>query len=160
MSRLAGDEGSATAVERPWRPPVSVRVFVGLLLMLLLVPGIVGFDAWPLTAWRLFSASRGDEQIRWEIEAVASDDTLTPVDLDDLPIAFRNAEWPLSNLGGAGDDRRDEVCQALLAGVAAELDDTQGLRIVRNERRLVEREGEWVVIEDRQPFHACGAAAP
>jgi hypothetical protein len=155
----ATGEGAAVAAEQRWHPPTSVRAFVGVLLVLLLVPGLVGFDAWPLTAWRLFSAARGDTQTRWEIEAVAADGTVTPVDLDDLPIAFRNAEWPLSNLGGAGEERRDEVCRSLLAGVAAELEGTEALRIVRNERRQAERDGDWVVVEERQPFHACGTAA-
>ncbi len=158
MTRPAAEERSDIAAEPSWRPPLYLRTFVGALLVLLLVPGLVGFDAWPLTAWRLFSAARGETQIRWEVEAVAADGAVTPVDLDDLPIAFRNAEWPLANLGGAEEERRDDVCEALLTGVAAEVDGTEGLRIVRNERRMVERDGEWVVVEDRQPFHACGMA--
>jgi hypothetical protein len=158
VNRPLPEERSRLASEPRWRPPMYVRAFVGALLVLLLVPGLVGFDAWPLTAWRLFSAARGETQIRWEVEAVAADGTVTPVDLDDLPIAFRNAEWPLANLGGVGQERRNDVCEALLTGVAAEVDGTEGLRVVRNERRLVERDGEWVVVEDRQPFHTCGTA--
>jgi hypothetical protein len=135
-----------------------VRWFVGILLVLLLVPGLIGFEAWPLTAWRLFSLSRGDTQLRWEIEAVDERGEVRPVDLDELPTAFHLAEWPLAALAEPGSDerRRGEVCLALLDGVASELPATAGITIVRNDRRYVERDGEWVVIEDRQPVHECG----
>ena len=70
------------------------RVWVAVLLVLLLVPGLIGFDVWPLTGWRLFSLARDGDQNEWALEA------LTPagielVDLEDLPLAFRNAAWPL-----------------------------------------------------------------
>jgi hypothetical protein len=136
-----------------------VRWFVGVLLVLLLVPGLIGFEAWPLTAWRLFSLARGDTQLRWEIEAVDGNGDVERVDLDELPTAFHLAEWPLAALGEPpGDSRqRDRVCRALLEGVAAERPSTAAITIVRNDRRLTERDGEWVVIEDRQPFHECEA---
>lgn len=136
-----------------------VRWFVGAILVLLLIPGLVGFDAWPLTAWRLFSLARGDTQLRWEIEAVDAAGEVHPVDLDKLPMAYQLAEWPLAAVAepGAGEHRRDRVCEALLDGVRAELPSVAGITIVRNDRRLTERDGEWVVIEDRQPFHGCGA---
>jgi hypothetical protein len=138
-----------------------VRWFVGVLLALLLVPGLIGFEAWPLTAWRLFSLARGDTQLRWEIEAFDSDGEVRPVDLDELPTAFHLAEWPLAALDEPGADgrQRDRACQALLDGVAAELPTTTGITIVRNDRRLTAQDGEWVVIEDRQPFHQCGAGS-
>ena len=134
-----------------------VRWFIGILLTLLLVPGLIGFEAWPLTAWRLFSLSRGDTQLRWEIEAVDADGEVRPVDLDELPTAFHLAEWPLAALAEPGGDegRRDRVCQALLEGVTDEFPSTTGITIVANDRRLVERDGEWVVIEDRRPVHEC-----
>jgi hypothetical protein len=138
----------------------SVRWFVGGLLALLLMPGLIGFEAWPLTAWRLFSLARGDTQLRWEIEAVDSAGEVRPVDLDELPTAFHLAEWPLAALDEprADDRQRDRVCRALLDGVATEFPSTTRITIVRNDRRLTERDGEWVVIEDRRPFHECGAS--
>jgi hypothetical protein len=134
-----------------------VRWFVGILLTLLLVPGLIGFDAWPLTAWRLFSLSRGDTQLRWEIEAVDRSGDVRQVDLDELPFAFHLAEWPLATLDepGSSDGDRDRVCRALLEGVTDELPATTGITIVRNDRRLTEQDGEWVVVEDRRPVHDC-----
>jgi hypothetical protein len=141
------------------RPPTAVRRFVVALFVLLAVPGIIGFEAWPLTAWRLFSLARDEEQTRWEVDGVGPDGDAVRVDFDELPIAFRNAEWPLAGLPGAGDGRRNEVCRALLDGVQGELPDAVALRIIRNHRRLHEEDGEWVVTEDRQLFHECGEDA-
>jgi hypothetical protein len=136
-----------------------VRWFVGALLVLLLVPGLIGFDAWPLTAWRLFSLSRSDTQLRWEIDAFDGAGDVRPVDLDQLPFAFHLAEWPLATLAepGSSEGDRERVCRALLEGVTDELPSTTDITIVRNDRRLTERDGEWVVVEDRQPVHRCGA---
>jgi hypothetical protein len=151
------DDAADVAVAAP--PSRAVRRFVAVLFALLAVAGLIGFEAWPLTAWRLFSLARTDRQTRWEIDAVREDGTVVTVDLDELPIAFRNAEWPLSALPGAGEDRRDRVCEALLDGVRDERPDVVGLRVVRNHRRLDEVDGGWEVSEEREPFHACGDAA-
>jgi len=53
--------------------PRSARGLVGALFVLLLVPGLVGFDLWPLTGWRLFSLARDDTQTLWVLEAVDGD---------------------------------------------------------------------------------------
>ncbi|MGH9185533.1 MAG: hypothetical protein ACRD0U_06945, partial [Acidimicrobiales bacterium] len=130
----------------------------GVIFALLLVPGLIGFDAWPLTAWRLFSLAREETQTRWEMEAVAADGSSRPVDPDELPIAFRLAEWPLASLTRASTARRDEVCLALLGGVVEVVPGTSGLRIVRDRQRMVHEAGDWVVLHDREPFHECTEA--
>jgi hypothetical protein len=125
----------------------------------LLVPGLIGFEAWPLTAWRLFSLARAEEQTHWEIDAITTDGARVPVDLDRLPMAYHLAEWPMALLPDAGDDRREDVCRALLRGVREVVPDVVGLRIVRNEQRLVNRDGDWVVLGDREPVHECSGEA-
>jgi hypothetical protein len=141
--------------------PRSTRVFVGVLFALLLVPGLVGFDAWPLTAWRLFSADRGNTQSRWEVAVVTPGGATEPLDLDELPIAFRNAEWILAGLpsAGAGDARREEVCQALLAGVREHAEpDAAGLVIVRNRRTMEATDEGFEAVDDREAVHTCEAS--
>ena len=39
-------------------PTTGQRRFVGVILALLVVPGLGGFELWPLTGWKLFSANR------------------------------------------------------------------------------------------------------
>ncbi len=149
-----------TEAEVTGRPSAGVRRFVVAIFVLLLVPGVIGFDAWPLTAWRLFSLARDDNQTRWEIDAIGSDGAVeAAVDLDELPIGFKLAEWPMAELPSASEARRDEVCLALLGEVRDEIPDTIGLRVVRNRQRLVERDGEWVLVDDREAIHKCGDRA-
>lgn len=148
MSEAVGDEGRD-------RPPRGARWLVGLALVLLLVPGLVGFDAWPLTAWRLFSLSRDADQTRWVIEAVDAEELARTVSLEELPLRYRHAEWPMAELPGASEQRRDDVCAALADAVAAVEPRTVELRIVRDRQTLVEVDGEWAVEHDPEIVHAC-----
>jgi hypothetical protein len=148
----AGDESPGTAD----RAPRSARIFVAVLFALLLVPGVVGFDAWPLTGWRLFSVSRDADQTRWVIRATDEDGETRTVSLEELPLRYRHAEWPMSELPGASDDRRRAVCEALFEAVAASDPTTVELTIARDRARLVERGGEWVTEHAYEPVAGCG----
>lgn len=138
--------------------PRSARWLVGALFALLLVPGLIGFDAWPLTGWRLFSLARDETQTRWVIEAVDDDGSARIVDLEELPLRYRHAEWPMSDLPGASTERRQAVCEALLGGVVDVEPTTVELRIARDRARLDERDGEWTVIDDLEVIHTCRPA--
>jgi hypothetical protein len=135
--------------------PRSARWLVGALLVLLLVPGLVGFDAWPLTGWRLFSLARDETQTLWVLEAVDADGSSRVVDVEELPLRYRHAEWPMADLPGASTERRQAVCEALLAAVVDAEPATAELRIARDAARLEERDGEWTVIDDLEVVHAC-----
>jgi hypothetical protein len=137
-------------------PPRSARILVGVLLVLLLVPGLIGFDAWPLTGWRLFSVSRDAEQTRWVVEAVAEDGGRRIVSLEELPLRYRHAEWPMAELPGASEVRRDAVCEALAGAVVEAVPGTVEVVIARDHARLVEdADGHWSSGHDVEPFHAC-----
>lgn len=136
-------------------PSRAIRVAIAGVFVLLLVPGIVGFDAWPLTAWRLFSLARGNEQTHWVLDAVAVDGSVQPVDLEELPLPYRTAEWPLADLPRASEVRRDAVCVALLDAVVDRYPDVLGLQIVRDRQAQVREGDEWVVTHERELLHTC-----
>jgi hypothetical protein len=137
-------------------PPRPARILVAVLLVLLLVPGLIGFDAWPLTGWRLFSLSRDAEQTRWVVEAVAEDGDRRVVSLEELPLRYRHAEWPMAELPGASAARRDAVCEALAGAVVDAVPGTVEVVIARDHARLVEDgDGHWSTEHDVEPFHAC-----
>ncbi|MGH9112006.1 MAG: hypothetical protein ACRDZN_06895 [Acidimicrobiales bacterium] len=144
-----------TATPPPDAAPRAARWLVGALLVLLLVPGLVGFDAWPLTGWRLFSLSRDETQTRWALEAVGAEGEARAVSLEELPLGYRHAGWPMADLPGASSERREAVCQALLGAVVEVEPDTAALRIARDHAELVERGGDWVVVDDLETFHEC-----
>ena len=141
-------------------PARGARVLVAVLLVLLLVPGLIGFDAWPLTGWRLFSLSRDARQTRWVIEAVGPGGDRRVVSLEELPLAYRHAEWPMADLPGASPARREAVCRTLLGGVGRIEPATTELVIARDHERLVHTERGWVTTHDVEPFHRCRAAGP
>jgi hypothetical protein len=116
------------------------RAWVAVLLVLLIVPGVIGFDAWPLTGWRLFSLSRDADQNEWALEAETNGGRQR-LDLEQLPLAFRNAAWPLDDSLHASDARRREICDALLVGVRAAVPQATALTIVRLHRHM-ELDGE------------------
>lgn len=154
-ARAAGSPGGAPSEGDT--APRSARIFVAVLFVLLLVPGVVGFDAWPLTGWRLFSLSRDADQTRWVLEAVDTAGDRRVVSLEELPLGYRHAEWPMAELPGASRERRDAVCVALADAAADVVPDLQELVIARDHAQLVERGGEWVTEHDLEPFHSCAS---
>jgi hypothetical protein len=138
--------------------PRSARWLVGALFVLLLVPGLIGFDAWPLTGWRLFSLARDDTQTLWVLQAVDEDGSSRLVDVEELPLRYRHAEWPMADLPGASTERRQAVCEALLGAVVDVEPATVELRIARDEAQLQERDGEWVVMDELEVLHTCRPA--
>ena len=141
-------------------PSPGARLLVVVALVLLLVPGLLAIEAWPVTAWRLFSLSRGDRQTEWRIDAVTADGTARTVSLEELPLRYRHAAWPMADLPGRSERRREDVCQALLEATREVVPDLVELRIVRDRQRLVEQQGEWVVTHDPEVIHACGPEEP
>jgi len=135
--------------------PRSARWLVGALLVLLLVPGLVGFDLWPLTGWRLFSLARDETQTLWVLEAVDGDGSSRLVDVEELPLRYRHAEWPMADLPGASTARRQAVCEALLGAVVDVEPSIAELRIARDRARLEEGDGEWAVVDDLEVIHTC-----
>jgi hypothetical protein len=136
--------------------PRSARWLVGALFALLLVPGLVGFDAWPLTGWRLFSLARDETQTLWVLEAMDADGSTRLVDLEELPLRYRHAEWPMADLPGASTERRQAVCEALMGAVVDVEPGTTELHVARDRARLEERGGEWTVVDDLEVIHTCG----
>jgi hypothetical protein len=77
------------------------------------------------------------------------------VSLEELPLGYRHAEWPLADLPGASTERREAVCQALLGAVVEVEPETAALRIASDRAELVERGGDWMVVDDLETVHEC-----
>jgi hypothetical protein len=137
--------------------PRAARVAVAVILALLLIPGVIGFDVWPLTGWRLFSLSRDAEQTQWVIEATDADGDARVVSLEELPLGYRNAEWQMRELSGASDERREAVCQALLGAVLDVEPTTESLTVARDRARLERDGGDWVAEHDLEPVYTCSS---
>lgn len=135
--------------------PRAARRFVAVLLAAMLVPGIVGFEAWPLTGWRLFSLSRDESQSRWVVQAVDGEGEVDVVSLEELPLGYRHAEWPMADLPRASDRQREAVCEALADAVADVRPGVAEVRLAKDAQTLVERDGEWVLTHDPEVEVTC-----
>jgi hypothetical protein len=135
--------------------PRSAKWLVGVLFALLLVPGIIGFEAWPLTGWRLFSASRDAAQTKWVVQAVDAAGAVSTVSLEELPLGYRNAEWPMAELPGASEQHRQDVCRALADAVVDVRPHTVEVRVAKDQQLLVKERGDWVVTHDPEPLTTC-----
>jgi hypothetical protein len=137
-------------------PTPGQRRFVAALLVLLCVPGLAGFELWPLTGWKLFSADRDATQTRWVLEAIDADGSTAVVDPDDLPYGYRNAEWPMSRLPGASDATRTDVCEALLDAAVDLRPATVAVRVVRDRQELVESaDGTFDLVRHPEEITTC-----
>lgn len=135
--------------------PRAARWFVAVLFALLLVPGVVGFDVWPLTGWRLFSVLRDESQNRWVVQAVDGSGEARIVSLEELPLGYRHAEWPMADLPGSSAAHRQSVCQALADAVVKVRPDTVEVQIAKDAQTLVERDGEWILTHDPEMEVSC-----
>ena len=144
-----------TDVAGPGQVPRSARWFVAVLFALLLVPGVVGFDLWPLTGWRLFSVLRDESQNRWVVQAVDGRGDVRIVSPEELPLGYRHAEWRMADLPGTSESHRQSVCQALADAVAEVHPDTVEVRLAKDAQTLVESDGEWVLTHDPEVAVTC-----
>jgi hypothetical protein len=133
-----------------------VRAYVGALLSLLIVFAAIDIEAWPLTGWRLFSTIRDDTQTGWVVEATDVEGDSRIVSFEELPPSYRNAAWVVAQLPNASVEKREAVCNAMLAAVVDVEPDTVSVRVARDRAQLEERDGEWAVQHDLETLHTCG----
>ena len=136
-------------------PTPAQRTLVVGALVLLLVAGLGGVEAWPLTGWRLFSESRGDQQTGWALQTVAADGAVSPFSLAELPVGYRLATWPLGDLPEGPSTEGDALCADLLEGAVAARPDTTELRILRDRQRMVRLEHGWARVHHATLVLSC-----
>ena len=140
-------------------PTRTQRRFVTALLVLLVVPGLGGFELWPLTGWKLFSANRDATQTRWVLEAIDAGGEAAVVDPDDLPYGYRNIEWPMSRLPRASARERAEVCAALLEVTVETVPGTVAVWVVRDRQELADGavDGTYELVRHPEEITTCRA---
>ena len=93
--------------------PTRIRVFVGCFLGIVVLFGLVGFEAWPLTAFRLFSVARDDTRTSWEARTVDAEGRETAFGQRTCrsAIDWRSGRSPSSRAPATR--RRDDVCRGI-----------------------------------------------
>jgi hypothetical protein len=133
-----------------------VRVAVWGFLALVVAVGVAGVEAWPLTAFRLFSFARDDTRTSWEARTVDSEGRETVLDQQELPLGYRLAAWPMSRFPRSDRATRDDVCRGLARGARDAGREVAEVRIYRIRERITRADGEWTVVATPERYDECG----
>jgi len=93
------------------RPRRAVRIAVYAFLVAIVLCGALEIEAWPLSAFRLFSTVRTGTQVRWELAAVDDAGLETPADVAAMGRGFRQSVHLLPTLAAASAAEQDQACE-------------------------------------------------
>jgi hypothetical protein len=114
-------------------PEVSPRTRRGVYAFLLVftIAGIAHLELYPFSGFRLFSEVRGEARTSWELRAVDGRGQEIPIDVDRLPLGYRQAKRLIPTMDDLDAHERDELCDAWTTPLRESGVDVARLRIYR-----------------------------
>jgi hypothetical protein len=122
--------------------PRWARGFVAAYLAVFLVCGLAGFEAWPLTGWRLFADARQAVQPGFQAVTVDWAGRETPVPFPDLPAGYRGNVQVLRGFADLEPGRQAAVCRALADAVTDRGGEVAAVRIYQTQTDVSRRVGD------------------
>ncbi len=126
-------------------PGRAQRTFVVSFLAVIVIVAFAGFEAWPFTAFRLFSAARGTERTSYEAVTVDAHGVETPLRQESLAFGYRLAEWPMAELADDSQATRIAVCDGLADGARSVERDVANVLVLKVRERLRRVDGAWQI---------------
>lgn len=93
-------------------PPRLARPVAYGLLAAMVVVAVLGVDAWPLTAFRLFSADRTDAATGWQVTVVAAGGAERPLTAEEHHALGRSFPTVLRRFGGRSPAGQRALCDS------------------------------------------------
>jgi hypothetical protein len=104
---------------------------VHLFLLAFAITGIAHLELYPFSGFRLFSEVRGELRTSWELRAVDEQGEEIAIDVDDLPLGYRQAKRLIPTMGDLDSHERDELCDAWATPMREQGVDVVRVRIYR-----------------------------
>jgi hypothetical protein len=145
----------APARHPPGPPPRWARRFVAAYLAVFLVCGLAGFEAWPLTGWRLFADARPARQPGFQAVTVDRAGRETPVPFRDLPAGFQGHVQVLKGFPELSPVRQAAVCRAWADAVRDRGGEVAEVRIYQTVTDVSRRVGDRAAPPERTPRFTC-----
>lgn len=102
-----------------------------LFLLAFAITGIAHLELYPFSGFRLFSEVRGDQRTSWELRAVDEQGQEIPIDVDELPLGYRQAKRLIPTMADLDRRDRDELCDAWATPLREQGVDVVRVRIYR-----------------------------
>jgi hypothetical protein len=146
------------------RPPRYARAFIALFLCALAACMLASVEAWPFTAWRLFSTLRTDEQHGWAATIVPRRGVEHDFAIGDLGNGTRGFTLLMNGFADRSPAQQDAICRTWYAdGKGSLWHPPVAVRIYSLTWRLSERRGDTTRPPQRTLAWTCtqrGADAP
>jgi hypothetical protein len=144
----------------PEPAPGWARWFVGVFLALFVLCGVAGFEAWPLTGWRLFADARQARQPGFQAVTVDTQRRETPIPFRDLPAGYHGDVQLLKAFAGLPRARQAAVCQAWAEAVRARGGEVAAVRIYQTVTDVSRRVGDRGAPPERTLRFTCRPGSP
>ncbi|HYU60284.1 MAG TPA: hypothetical protein VEK39_05970 [Solirubrobacterales bacterium] len=138
--------------------PRFARPFVAVYLVAFVICALTTIEAWPLTAWRLFSHLRTENQLSWSATAIDRQGGEHPYPLGALPQGYRGFGFLMSEFTTGSPERQRELCDTWREGTGELLGfESRAVRIYELRTNLAQRDGDRAEPAERELRYTCRA---
>jgi hypothetical protein len=140
------------------RAPRLARPFVVAFLAMMVLCAAMTVEAWPFTAFHLFSHVREDRQSGWSAVAIDARGRPHPYPLNELSQGYRGFRFLLVGFDGRSADDQDAICRTWVEGAPKLIGvDARVVKLYSLFWRLSNRRGDRAAPARRTLRYVCTA---
>jgi hypothetical protein len=138
--------------------PRLVRPFVAAFIATMLICAAFTVEAWPFTAFHLFSHVREDRQTGWAAVAVDGQGVPHPYPLNELSQGYRGFRFLLTGFDDRSAGEKDALCRTWVEGAPKLIGfDAKVVKLYALSWRLSDRRGDRAAPPHRTLRYVCTA---
>jgi hypothetical protein len=138
--------------------PRLARPFVAAFIATMLICAAFTVEAWPFTAFHLFSHVREDSQTGWSAVAIDARGNPHAYPLNELSQGYRGFRFLLVGFDDRSSAEKDAICRTWVAGAPKLIGvDAKAVRLYALSGRLSERRGDRAAPPHRALRYVCTA---